>query len=120
MSGWKKTGKPAHNNAVERSAEDEHEYEANPMCGDCGGSGMLWTESPVKNWEGDVDEIEYINEPCNCVFVKWELKPLNSCKQCNGTGAVQERLIHPDTGEEYIRFHDCVCLRYVQGGRKHD
>jgi len=114
LSDWKRTGKPAHNKGVERSAEDEPEWEADPACQVCGGSGTVWSEQPVMNYEGECVDVEFINEPCDCVFAKWVLKADPHCRQCKGTGAVQERLIHPDTHEEYIKFHDCVCLRLVK------
>jgi RecJ-like exonuclease len=114
MNQWKRTGTPAHNKAVQRSAEDEPEWEADPACQDCGGSGFIWTESPVRNYEGEAVDVEFINEPCHCIFQRWVMKADTTCPQCKGTGAVQERLIHPDTKEEYIKFHDCVCLRLVK------
>ena len=111
---WKKTGTPAHNNAIERSPEDLDEYEANPTCSECGGSGEIIIEQPVRNYEGECVDVEFINHPCDCIFVKWQVLPEKNCKQCKGTGQVQERLLHPDTKEEFVRFHDCVCLRYVR------
>jgi len=113
MSDWKRTGTPAHNNAVERSAED-HEYLPNPSCIVCNGTGEVITASPLRNYEGECVDVEFINEPCDCVFQKWVAKPDPTCSQCKGTGAVQERLIHPDTKEEFIKFHDCICLRFVK------
>ena len=110
---WKRTGTPAHNNATARSEEDQP-FLPNPTCPVCAGSGEVITASPLRNYEGECVDVEFINEPCDCVFQKWVAKPANNCKQCGGTGAVQERLIHPDTKEEYIAFHDCICLRYVK------
>lgn len=112
MSDWKRTGTPAHNNSNPRSAEDIPEYEANPQCDTCGGSGVIITAQPVRNWEGDCDDVEFIHEPCDCIFQNWSTKVDSNCKQCKGTGAVQERLFYQ--GEEYIQFHDCICLRYIK------
>tara|TARA_R100000406_G_scaffold9890_1_gene6514 strand:+ start:7934 stop:8293 length:360 start_codon:yes stop_codon:yes gene_type:complete len=113
MTEWKRTGKPAHNKAVERSAEDEYEWIPDPSCQKCGGSGEVWYVGSVYSSDGE-REPEWTNEPCDCIMQRWVMKPDPRCLQCNGTGAVQERLIHPDTKEEYIKFHDCVCLRFVK------
>jgi len=110
MSDWKRTGKPAHNNASERSAEDIH-FLPNPSCAVCAGTGEVWTVTARRTLDGE-HEPEWINEPCDCVFQKWVAKPDPLCSQCKGTGAVQERLMYQ--GEEYIQFHDCICLRYVK------
>ena len=116
MSEWKRTGVPAHNNAESRSAEDEYVWEADPNCKDCKGTGEVWTESVVRNWEGEAVDVEHINEPCHCIYSRWVAKPDKKCIQCKGTGAVQERLINPTTKEVYIQFHDCICLRYIREG----
>lgn len=116
MSEWKRTGVPAHNNAVSRSAEDEPVWEADPQCEKCNGIGDIWTASPVRNHEGEAVDVEFINEPCECIFQKWVRSPDKHCNQCGGTGSVQERLLHPTTKEEYIQFHDCVCLRHIKEG----
>ena len=114
MSDWKRTGQPAHNNAVERSAEDNHDYLPNPSCVACAGSGEVVMEQPVRNYEGECVDVEFYNHPCDCIFQKWVAKPDKTCPQCKGTGAVQERLMEPLTKEEYIMFHDCICLRFVK------
>lgn len=109
---WKKTGVPAHNNAEERSKEDEPDYEPNPHCDICGGSGTVVYDRPAYNHEGECVDVEFDIHPCDCVFSKWVSKPDTHCSQCKGTGAVQERLIV--NGEVSIFFYDCVCLRYVK------
>ena len=108
---WKTTGEPAHNNAEERSAEDQPAYEANPQCSTCGGSGEVIIEQPVRNYEGECVDVEFNNQPCDCVFVTWRTKPHAECKQCMGVGVVQERMMKD--GERITFFYDCVCLRYV-------
>lgn len=115
---WKRTGEPAHNNAEERSAEDQPSYEANPQCVKCGGSGEVIMEQPVRNYEGEAVDVEFINHPCDCIFITWTMKPDVNCSQCCGVGAVQERLIV--NGEESIFFYDCVCLRYVNGDKNEE
>ena len=110
---WKRTGTPAHNSATARSEED-HPYLPNPTCPVCAGSGEVVMERPLRNYEGECVDVEFYNYPCDCVFQKWVMKPEPKCNQCNGTGAVQERLLHPTTKEEYIMFHDCICLRFVK------
>ena len=70
----KRTGKPAHNNAVERSAEDEPEWEADPSCQKCGGSGEIWTVGRSYTHDGEA-EPEWVNEPCECMFARWVMKP---------------------------------------------
>lgn len=108
---WKRTGTPAHNNSTPRSEEDIPTYQANPACQACGGSGEVWYEHSVYNSDGTA-EPDWTNEPCECVFYKWVVKPDPNCVECCGVGAVQERLMMD--GEETIMFHDCVCLRYVK------
>lgn len=110
---WKRTGEPAHNNAEERSAEDQPAYEANPTCSVCAGSGEIIMERPLRNYEGECVDVEIYMHPCDCIFINWIVKPDPECSQCCGVGAVQERLIV--NGEEAIFFYDCVCLRYVSG-----
>jgi len=108
---WKTTGEPAHNNAVRRSLEDQPSYEANPDCSSCGGTGEYIIEQPVRNYEGECVDVEFVNHPCDCIFVEWEVIPDPNCAQCNGSGAVQERMMKD--GEQITFFYDCVCLRYV-------
>jgi len=105
---WKTTGEPAHNNAVRRSLEDQPSYEANPDCSSCGGTGEYIIEQPVRNYEGECVDVEFVNHPCDCIFVEWEVIP---DPNCNGSGAVQERMMKD--GEQITFFYDCVCLRYV-------
>lgn len=108
---WKRTGTPAHNKAVKRSLEDQPCFEANPHCDSCGGSGEFIIEQAVRNYEGECVDVEFVNHPCECVFVDWQVVPDANCSQCNGVGAVQERMMKDS--EEVTFFYDCVCLRYV-------
>mgnify|MGYP003681771850 CR=1 FL=1 len=89
MTEWKKTGTPAHNNSTPRDIEDQPNYEANPQCAGCAGAGFVWTETIIRDADGEPD-----------------------CSQCCGIGAVQERIIVK--GEQVIFFHDCICLRYIK------
>jgi hypothetical protein len=111
VTEWKRTGTPAHNNSTPRDIEDQPNYQANPQCAGCAGAGFVWTETIVRDADGEPDDIDMIREPCDCIFVEWTVKPDPNCSQCCGIGAVQERMIVK--GEQVIFFHDCVCLRYI-------
>ena len=45
----------------------------------CNGTGEVITESPLRNYEGECVDVEFINEPCDCVFQKWVAKPDPRC-----------------------------------------
>lgn len=118
MADWKRTGQPAHNKGEPVSEEDAPQYEANPACPTCAGTGEIIGEQPVRNYEGECVDVEFIVEPCDCIFYKWERKPDKHCKQCCGVGVVQERLMHE--AEVVVFLHDCVCLRFVKEGGKNE
>ena len=116
MTEWPKTGAPAHNEAQRRSEEDIPQ--ANPECLMCGGKGMLYEQ----RWDPHQEVMVTEMDACPCIFKEWKPVPDPTCSQCNGTGAVQERLAVRKMGvmEEAIFYHDCVCMRYVEIRRGED
>jgi len=111
-----RTGTPAHNKAKPRdidslSLADKYPiYEPDPACMECGGEGMIWSQVARHTVYGET-ELDYHNEPCECIFKDMTARPDKKCRSCGGTGEVEET--HLVDGEKITTYYACVCLRYV-------
>lgn len=111
-----RTGKKAKNNARKRTEEsliDKYpSYYPDPACMVCGGEGRLWTQKAVYDIDGECVDVDFIDEPCDCIFhEKMTVIPDPKCLACGGTGEVEEA--HVLDGETVIHHYACICLRYV-------
>lgn len=111
-----KTGTPAHNKTTPRdigsmSLSDKYPvYQPDPACMECGGEGMVWTQVARHTPYGET-ELDYENDPCECVFRDMRAYPDKNCRACHATGEVEET--HIVEGEKVTTYYACICLRYV-------